>query len=133
VTSVRYEFGPFRLDCRTRELWRGDVRVTLTPKAFDLLRVLVAAGNRVVEKDELMKLVWPDSFVSEDSLTQHIAALRKALGDGPERPQYILTVPRHGYRFIAEVRHLSDPCDPVTAPAPAARHGGASCRGGAQP
>jgi eukaryotic-like serine/threonine-protein kinase len=121
---VRYEFGPFRLDCRTRELWRGDVRVTLTPKAFDLLRVLVAAGNRVVEKDELMKLVWPDSFVSEDSLTQHIAALRKALGDGPERPQYILTVPRHGYRFIAEVRHLSDPCDPVTAPAPAARHGG---------
>jgi len=107
VASERYEFGPFSLDCRTRELWRGDTVVPLTPKAFDLLRVLATTGDRVVEKDELLKLVWPDSFVTEDSLTQHVAVLRRALGEGPERPQYILTVPRHGYRFIAAVRPVA--------------------------
>ena len=74
----RYEFGRFRLDGGTRELWRGDRLVPLTPKAFDLLRVLVTSGGRAVEKHELMKLVWPDSFVGEDSLTQNVATLRKA-------------------------------------------------------
>jgi DNA-binding winged helix-turn-helix (wHTH) protein len=72
-----YEFGVFRLDYRTRELRRGDEVVPLTLKAFELLRVLVAAGGRVVEKSALMKLVWPDSFVSDDSLTYHIAVLRQ--------------------------------------------------------
>jgi DNA-binding winged helix-turn-helix (wHTH) protein len=95
-TSERYGFGPYRLDCRTRELWLGDEVVALTPKAFDLLRVLVTSGGGVVEKSELMQLVWPDSFVSENSLTQNIATLRKALGDSPDRPQYIATVPRRG-------------------------------------
>jgi DNA-binding winged helix-turn-helix (wHTH) protein/Tol biopolymer transport system component len=103
-----YEFGVFRLDYRTRELRRGDEVVPLTLKAFELLRVLVAAGGRVVEKSALMKLVWPDSFVSDDSLTHHIAVLRKALGDTPDRPQYILTVPRYGYRFVAPVRTGSE-------------------------
>src|SRR5712692_7448810 len=107
-----YDFGPFRLDCRTRELWRGDEVVALTPKAFDLLRVLVTSGDRVVEKNELMKLVWPDSFVGEDSLTQNIATLRKALGDVPDRPQYIATVPRYGYRFIAPVSDQTVPEEP---------------------
>ena len=104
LPSDAYWFGPFSLDCRTRELWRGDVAVSLAPKAFDLLRALVAASDRVMEKHELMRLVWPDNFVSEDSLTQHIAGLRRALGDVADRPRYILTVPRHGYRFIAAVR-----------------------------
>src|SRR5258705_4391844 len=81
--------------------------VALTPKAFDLLRVLLTARDRVVEKTELMKLVWPDSFVGEDSLTQNIATLRKALGDAPDRAQYIVTVPRHGYRFAAVVQTMS--------------------------
>jgi eukaryotic-like serine/threonine-protein kinase len=112
----RYEFGRFRLDCRTRELWRGDEVVALTPKAFDLLWVLVTAGNRVVEKTDLMKLVWPDSFVSEDSLTHNIATLRKALGDLPDRPEYIVTVARHGYRFVAPVRVLSDEAEVATTP-----------------
>jgi DNA-binding winged helix-turn-helix (wHTH) protein len=107
-TGERYEFGPFRLDCATRELWRGDQLVALTPKAFDLLRVLVTSGGRAVEKNELMKLVWPDSFVGEDSLTQNIATLRKALGDALDRPQYIVTVPRHGYRFAAAVQAVSN-------------------------
>ena len=67
VTSDCYDFGPFRLDSRRRELRRGDELVALTPKAFDLLRVLVASGDRVIEKQELMQLVWPDSFVTDDS------------------------------------------------------------------
>ena len=108
MMSECYDFGPFRLDCRRRELRRSDEVVALTPKALDLLRVLVASGDRVVEKQELMQLVWPNSFVTDDSLTQHIAALRKALGDAPDRPEYILTVPRHGYRFIAVVQATSD-------------------------
>ena len=108
-TPERYEFGPFQLDCQTRELWRGDEVVALTPKAFDLLQVLVTSGDRVVEKNELMHRVWPDSFVSEDSLTQNIATLRRALGDSSDRPQYIVTVPRHGYRFVASVKAVSDP------------------------
>jgi eukaryotic-like serine/threonine-protein kinase len=104
----RYSFGPFELDCRTRELWRGDEALPLTPKAFDVLQVLVRARDRVVEKNELMKLVWRDSFVTEDSVTQNIATLRKALGDLRDRPQYILTVPRYGYRFITPVRVVRD-------------------------
>src|SRR5437773_1696824 len=111
ATDDRYEFGPFRLDCGTRELWRGDRVVALTPKAFDLLCVLVTSGGRAVEKSELMKLVWPDSFVGEDSLTQNIATLRRALGDAPDRPQYIVTVPRHGYRFAAAVQAVPDRTD----------------------
>ena len=123
MTTAGYSFGPFRLDCRRRELRRGDELVVLTPKAFDLLRVLATAGDRVIEKQELLQLVWPNSFVTDDSLTQHIAALRKALGDTPDRPAYILTVPRHGYRFIAVVRQvleeradqaMSTPPDPTS-------------------
>ena len=71
-----YGFGPFRLNCKTRQLLRANEVVALTPKAFDTLRVLVTFSDRVVEKNELMKLVWPDSFVGEDSLTQNIATLR---------------------------------------------------------
>src|SRR4051812_6146617 len=104
MTPEDYEFGPFRLDCGRRELRRADDVVRLTPKAFDLLRVLVTSEGRVLEKTELIKAVWPDSFVSEDSLTHHIATLRKALGDAPDRPGFIVTVPRHGYRFVAAVR-----------------------------
>src|SRR5262245_63321892 len=119
MTSDGYTFGPFRLDCRRRELRRGDELVVLTPKAFDLLRVLVTAGDRVTEKHELLRLVWPDSFVSDDSLTQHVAALRKALGDTPDRPTSILTVPRHGYRFIARVRPmLEERSDPAICQQP---------------
>src|SRR6266436_4205648 len=92
-----YGFGPFRLNGRTRELLRNGDAIALTPKAFDTLWVLVTRADRLVEKTELMKLVWPDSFVGEDSLTQNIATLRKALGDVPDRPTYIVTVPRHGY------------------------------------
>src|SRR5262245_35018741 len=103
----QYEFGPFRLDCSTRTLWRGDDSVALTPKAFDLLRVLVMSGGRVREKQALLNLLWPGTFVGEDSLTQCVAALRRALGDSADHPAFIATVPRHGYRFVPAVRTLS--------------------------
>jgi Tol biopolymer transport system component/DNA-binding winged helix-turn-helix (wHTH) protein len=99
-----YEFGPFHLDLRRRQLLRGDEVLALTPKAFDLLQVLVTHADRVLEKDELMKWIWPDSFVGEDSLTQNVAVLRKVLGDASDSPKYIATVHKHGYRFVAAVR-----------------------------
>lgn len=114
----RYQFGPFYLDLRRRQLLRGDEVVALTPKAFDLLQVLVTHADRVVEKDELMKRIWPDSFVGEDSLTQNVAVLRKVLGDASDSPRYIATIHKHGYRFVATLVEL-DASD-VAAPAPAA-------------
>ena len=103
----RYAFGAFVMDTGTRELWQDDRAISLTPKAFDLLQVLVTSGGVVVEKQALMKSLWPDSFVGDETLTQNIATLRRALGDPAERPQYIVTVPRRGYRFAATVRTVA--------------------------
>ena len=91
-----YEFGPFHLDLRRRQLLRGDEVLALTPKAFDLLQVLVTHADRVVEKDELMRRIWPDSYVGEDSLTQNVAVLRKVLGDASDSPRYVATIHKHG-------------------------------------
>lgn len=98
-----YAFGSFRLDAVKRRLLRDDHIVPLTPKAFDTLLVLVEHNRVVLEKDELIKLLWPDSFVEENNLTQNISALRKALGERPGEHRYIVTVPGRGYRFIADV------------------------------
>jgi len=119
-TADCYEFGPFHLDLRRRQLLRGEEVVALTPKAFDLLQVLVTHADRVLEKDELMKRIWPDSFVGEDSLTQNVAVLRKMLGDASDSPRYIATIHKHGYRFVAAVRehHAPEPAQPP-APGPA--------------
>ena len=110
-------FGAFRLDPAARELKRGDDGIALPPKVFDTLLVLVRNGGRIVKKDELISAVWPDSFVSDDSLTQNIWTLRRALGDDTNQPAFIATIPRHGYRFIADVRHAADaiPTDHVEA------------------
>jgi DNA-binding winged helix-turn-helix (wHTH) protein/TolB-like protein/Flp pilus assembly protein TadD len=99
-----YEFGPFRIDTVKRRLLRSGAIVPLTPKAFDTLLVLVGHSGQIVEKDYLMEQVWPGIAVEENNLTQNISALRKALGERREAPQYILTVPGSGYRFIADVR-----------------------------
>lgn len=96
-----YSFGPFRLSASPRQLWRNGEPVALNTRVFETLLVLVRHSDRVVEKEELLRAVWPDSFVSEDSLTQSVWALRRALGDDSSHPQYIATVPRRGYRFIA--------------------------------
>ena len=102
-SAQAYEFGPFRIKVEVCQLSRSGEVVPLTPKAFDTLLALVRRRDHVVDKDELMKIVWPDSFVSEDSLTQSISVLRRALGDVSNQPEFIVTIPRRGYRFIAPV------------------------------
>src|SRR5215467_3397952 len=98
-----YEFGPFQIDAARRLLFRNGQPVTLTPKAFDLLLVLVENRERLVEKSELMQRIWPDSFVEETNLSQNVSTLRKALGENAKQHQYVVTVPGRGYRFVANV------------------------------
>jgi DNA-binding winged helix-turn-helix (wHTH) protein/tetratricopeptide (TPR) repeat protein len=97
------EFGPFRMDLEERVLMREQELITLSPKAFETLLVLVQHSQRVVLKDDLMKMLWPDTFVEESNLSQHIFQLRKALGDKAHDPEYIVTVPGRGYRFALKV------------------------------
>jgi DNA-binding winged helix-turn-helix (wHTH) protein/Tol biopolymer transport system component len=104
-----YEFGPFRLDPAERKLLRGNEIVALTPKAFDTLHLLVRNSGHLLEKDELIAMLWPDTFVEEGSLSNNIFLLRKALG---EDPAYIETVPRRGYRFVSAVRRLPHAAPP---------------------
>jgi len=103
-----YEFGKFRLDPANHLLSSGGNSISLTPKAFDLLLILVQNGTRLTSKEELMSKVWPDSFVEEANLTVNISALRKALGESPESRQYIETVPKKGYRFVAPVTEVRE-------------------------
>jgi len=100
-----FEFGAFTLDMAERLLLRDGQRVALTPKVFETLVVLVEHRGRLVEKDKLMKLVWPHTYVEEANLTNNISTLRKALGEGGGAT-YIETIPRIGYRFKAPVREL---------------------------
>lgn len=103
-----YEFGPFRLDASERQLFRDGRPVALTPKAFETLLLLVERSGRVLTKDELMRAIWPDTFVEEANLAHNISMLRKAFGEMPGQQQYIQTIPRRGYRFIAEVRQPNE-------------------------
>jgi DNA-binding winged helix-turn-helix (wHTH) protein/Tfp pilus assembly protein PilF len=103
------EFGPFRMDLDERVLMREQETITLSPKAFETLLVLVQHSQRVVLKDELMKMLWPDTFVEESNLSQHIFQLRKALGDKAHDPEYIVTVPGRGYRFALKVEERVEP------------------------
>src|SRR4029077_13922023 len=107
-TSDFYEFGRFRLKSDERVLLRGEEFVPLTPKAFDILLALLENDGRIVRKDDLMKKVWPDTFVEEGNLTQNVSLLRKALGESANGPQFIETVPRRGYRFVAPVNRGSE-------------------------
>src|SRR5882724_5435586 len=95
-----YEFGAFRIDTANRLLLNDGEPVPLKAKAIDTLLLLVEHNGEVVEKDELMRELWPDSFVEEGNLTQNIFALRKALGGNHNEPQFIETVARRGYRFV---------------------------------
>ncbi|HXD29948.1 MAG TPA: alpha/beta fold hydrolase [Pyrinomonadaceae bacterium] len=106
-TGEFYEFGPFRLDKVEQFLLRGNEVVPLTPKLYEILLVLVQNSGRLQPKDELMKSVWPDSHVEEGNLTRNISTLRKLLGEGSDDSKYIETVPKRGYRFVADVKHLA--------------------------
>jgi DNA-binding winged helix-turn-helix (wHTH) protein len=99
-----YEFGKFRLETAERRLLRDGIPLALPPKVFDTLVLLVQNSGRLLSKDELMKGVWPDTFVEEVSLAQNISQLRKALGETAGDGQMIQTVAKRGYRFAVPVR-----------------------------
>lgn len=102
-----YTFGPFEVDVATCQLRRDGTVVSLTPKGFDLLLLLIRNRERVVPKDELLKTVWSGAFVSEDNLTSTIWVIRRTLGDDSNQSTFIATVPRRGYRFIARVTEVA--------------------------
>jgi DNA-binding winged helix-turn-helix (wHTH) protein/tetratricopeptide (TPR) repeat protein len=113
--KVVYEFGPFRMDPDKQVLLRDGQLIAVTPKGFETLLVLVRHGRDVVSKEELLKEIWPDSFVEEANLSQQIFKLRKALGDTLEGERYIVTLPGRGYRFAVPVRTITEGDDVVTA------------------
>jgi DNA-binding winged helix-turn-helix (wHTH) protein/Tol biopolymer transport system component len=102
-----YEFGPFHVDPVERVLRRQGEPIPLTSKVFDILLLLVEQHGHVVEKQQLMRTIWPDTFVEEGNLTQNISVLRKILGAGEPGHEYIQTVPRRGYRFVGSVRETN--------------------------
>jgi DNA-binding winged helix-turn-helix (wHTH) protein/pimeloyl-ACP methyl ester carboxylesterase len=125
VSTVTYAFGPFRLDPAEHLLLRDGVPVTLTPKAFETLCVLVDRHGRLVPTQELIACVWPDTFVEPNNLAQQVSALRRALGDGDRGVRYIETVPRRGYRFTAPVVRHEPARLPEGVPADSRRGGDA--------
>jgi Tol biopolymer transport system component/DNA-binding winged helix-turn-helix (wHTH) protein len=113
-TSENYfAFGDFRLDGDEKLLWKGEVLADLTPKAFDVLSILVRNAGKLVTKEEIFQEVWGDNFVEETNLTHHIFRLRKVLGETDER-KFIETVPRRGYRFVATLEKISLESEPTT-------------------
>jgi DNA-binding winged helix-turn-helix (wHTH) protein/tetratricopeptide (TPR) repeat protein len=103
-----YEFGPFRVDPEKETLFRAGESVPLTPKTFQILLVLIRNSNEVVTKDDLMKTVWPDTFVEEANLSRNVFMLRKALGESAQNHRYIVTVPGRGYRLAESVQLVPD-------------------------
>ncbi len=108
-----YKFGNFRLDVAKRLLLKGvDEIVPLMPKAFDTLLYLVQNSGKVIEKDELMAEIWADTIVEENNLTQNISILRRVFGEKPGEHRFIVTVPGHGYKFVAEVTKEAEMSEP---------------------
>ena len=99
-----YEFAEFRVDVNKRQLTKGGEPIPLTPKVFDTLLYLVRHGGNVIEKDELMREIWPDSVVEENNLNQNISILRRVFGEKPGEQRFIVTIAGHGYRFAPEVK-----------------------------
>ncbi|HVF21501.1 MAG TPA: winged helix-turn-helix domain-containing protein, partial [Pyrinomonadaceae bacterium] len=131
LDNLTYEFGPYRLNLAQRSLTRDGETVALSPKATEILVRLVVNAGHVVEKDDLLRDVWPDTFVEESNLTQNIFVLRRALRDERVGPKYIETVARRGYRFVASVKvYESDGEGPVVEPEVAL---GAAAEGEAAP
>jgi len=130
-----YDFSPFRLDLTSRLLLRDGKPVPLTPKAFETLLVLVRNNGRIVKKDELLKSVWSETYVEEATLAQNIFTIRQALG-GSDSEQYIQTIPKRGYRFVANVTEVMDesaygPLDEFGTTTEIIRHGENGPREGA--
>src|SRR5277367_2222490 len=99
-----FQFGEFQIDARARTLRREEATVTLNYRAFDVLLYFVRNPGRALTRDELLKNVWPDTFVDEHSLAQSISVLRRALDEKPGDNSYIVTLPGRGYQFVAPVQ-----------------------------
>jgi DNA-binding winged helix-turn-helix (wHTH) protein len=110
---VRFSFDDYVLDTDTRELRRGPKLISLAPQAFDLLAYLVQTRERVVSRDDLFKFVWSGRVVSESTLTSHINAVRKAVGDTGDAQQLVRTIARKGFRFVGTVIDEQSPSGPV--------------------
>ena len=104
-----YDFGDFRIDTGKRLLLRAGDHVPLTPKVFDTLLLLVAHQGQVLDKQELMSAIWPDTAVEENNLNQNISTLRRIFGETRGENRYIATIPGRGYCFTAEVRTFKSP------------------------
>src|SRR5882672_9809684 len=98
-----YEFGPFRVDAGQRLLLRGGTPVPILPKSFDALVALVSRSGQLLDKDALLAAVWPEAVVEENSVAKAISDIRKALGEDPRAPRFIMTVSGRGYRFTGSV------------------------------
>src|ERR1700756_3868536 len=96
-------FKAFRLDTSNHLLWRNGDRVPVAPKAFDVLAYLVENAGRVVTQDEILDALWSETYVNPEVLRKYILEVRKALGDRPDKPEFIETLPKRGYRFVAPV------------------------------
>src|SRR3984957_5386363 len=107
MVSGQYEFGPYRLDAQSRMLFRGDDHVALPPKVAELLVALAEAAGRALTREQLLQRLWPDTVVEEGSLTSHISLLRKTLGEDPNGQDFIETLPKRGYRFVASVKRAA--------------------------
>lgn len=118
-TRHLYEFGPFRLDPEKPCLWRDGELVSLTPKAVETLLVLVQQSGKLVEREQLMNAIWPDTFVEDTNLNFNVSVLRKALGKNEDGEQYIKTFPRQGYRFSAQVREVTEEVPSLASGTPA--------------
>src|SRR5687767_10790939 len=103
---VVYEFGGFRADPLSRRLIRDGDQLPLTPKAFETLLILIANRGQTISKIELMDMIWGDTAVEENNLTQQIATLRRALGERSGEHRFIVTQPGKGYRFVAPVNEI---------------------------
>ncbi len=105
--ATGYEFGPYRLLPLERLLVRDGESIPLTPKVFETLLIFVRNRGKLLSKNDLMKMIWPETTVEEGNLTQNIFMLRKILGENPRDHQYLVTVPLQGYCFVANVREVS--------------------------
>ena len=119
-----HEFGPYRLDVALSRLERAGAAIPLPPKAFDLLVLLARSSDRIIGKSELIEALWPNTFVDDANLTQHVYTLRKALGEQSDGRPYIETVARRGYRLTGAVTSAvtSAVASDATTAAPAIAH-----------
>lgn len=114
LSNHLYKFEDFTIDVDQRVLLRGEELVSLTPKVFDTLLILVQSGGRIVEREELKRRLWPDTFVDEANIAFNIQQVRKCLNDDARNPRYVGTVPRRGYRFLVDVEVVSSNQTPAT-------------------